>query len=99
MDPMRTALWLTIVPMQRGWVRPPAALGECVTRAPLQTTPEFLCRSSVSAQDKNSPSSRSEARHVQMVLQPATSILIHAVACHHAIMARTRRERRMSCLV
>ena len=32
------ALWLTIVPMQRGWVRPPAALGECVTRAPLRST-------------------------------------------------------------
>ena len=55
-----------------------AALGECVTRAPLQTTQEILCRSSMSAQDENSPcsrSSRSEARHVQMVLQPATPIL------------------------
>ena len=74
MDPMRTALWLTIVPMQRGWVRPPAALGECVTRAPLQTTPEILCRSSVSAQDENSQPWRLEAANVQPVVQPAMTV-------------------------
>ena len=89
-------LWLTIVPMQRGWVRPPAALGECVTRAPLQTTPEILCRSSVSAQDENSQPWRLEAANVQPVVQPAMPVLIHAVAAHHAIMAGPPRERRVS---
>ena len=68
--------------------------------APLQTTPEILCRSpSVSAQDENSQPWRLEAANVQPVVQPAMTVLIHAVAAHHAIMAGPPRERRIWCLV